>query len=187
MAKIIELNWQGPFRLGDAFPAQDVSGVYLWTVPVEGADLVHYVGEAGAIVSRWSDHHAFTLGGRYVIYDPELLRSGTELKVLYGDKGYAANMVEFTETVTRAAYENARICCRFLAVVDGDKSLRRTVESAILSTLRNGPAVDARLLSNSGLSITAANAVKIRCRSSWPAGVRVVGFPNELEYGQRIE
>jgi hypothetical protein len=173
--------------LGDSFPPQDVSGVYVWTVPVEGAYFVHYVGESPAIVNRWSDHQRDTLGGRSVIYDPDLLRGGIELKALYGDKGYATNLFEFTEVVARSAYENARICSRFLAVVDGVQRVRRSVESAIISALRNDSTNAARLLSNKGVSIDSANAVKIRCRSSWPTGIRVVGVPNEIEYGQNAE
>ena len=117
--RAIELNWEGPFKLGESLapqiPKTDFSGVYLSTIPVDGEELIHYVGEAGGVVSRWSDHLVYTLGGRYVIYDADVLRRGVMEAPIYGDKGYTTNLIQLTAEKVRKAYEYASSCNVFWA------------------------------------------------------------------------
>jgi hypothetical protein len=186
MANEIHLNWNGPYRFveGTADLPSDEAGVYFFAVPVNGEYLPHYIGEAGKVVSRWSDHLLNLLGGRYRVFDPDLLCRGEGLRELYRDEGGPTNLTKFSGEVARAAFEYARATPCFCALFQSDSALRECVESGIIQAVgQSGPA--GRLLVNHAVSRLPPNACKVRWRSTWPAGIRVAGIPDVFEYGQR--
>lgn len=185
MTQEIGLNWQGPFRFGvskeEDLPPNE-AGVYVWTVPIGDEFLLAYVGECGGIVSRWSDHVCYLLGGFYQVYDVELLRSGKELRTIYERKNEKTNLLNFSRQFVEAAWENAVTYDLFWALFPSDRRLRMAVESAIHSSLANRP--EGRLIQNGRISVYSENALKVRCSMKWPEGISIAGLPNELEYGE---
>ena len=172
MVNEILLNWRGPYRFVEGNAADlppDEPGVYVFAVAVAGEYLVHYVGEAGAMVTRWSDHLCQQLGGRYKVFDPNLLRKGESL-ILYNDEGGATNMVAFSGSLAQTAYEYARTTLLFCASFPSKSPLRKSVESGIIESVRRSGHAG-RLLSNKGVSRSPDTAPRVVCTSSWPAGM----------------
>lgn len=185
MSLHIDLVWRGPFRFGvgnerDLPP--DESGVYIWAVPTHETRLLTYVGESQRLRSRWAEHVSWQLGGRYKIYDPISLRSGSGLNVVYEEKTAESLLLDFTESMQRAAWDNLVCCECYWATFDGDRALRRSVESAIHFPLRGKP--EGRLIQNGSLSVGPLAARKVHCVLNWPDGIAIAGLPSILDYGQ---
>lgn len=186
-AREIQLCWRGPFLFGksgaDALPPNE-PGVYAWTIPTPQGHLLSYVGESAVILSRWDEHVRMTLGGDYQIYDPELLKSGTDLVTIYGNGNLGARLLTFTREIAAAAWENLAAFELFWALLPADfpreRTWRMAVESAILSAVAPP---DDRLICTR-LSVRSQNAWKIRCYSTWPSGVRILGLNDCVEYGE---
>lgn len=187
----IELVWEGPFQFGTS-SFQDVpneAAVYVWTVEVEDKHFVVYVGESSRLLSRWSDHLWWLLGGQYQVYDSEKLRRG-EIETIYGFKGAAEHLTNFTGDFARAAFENAQIYRLWYALLPSpefaNRSNRMTVESAIHAQLASFPEL-ANKITNGRRSVLSRNASKIQCVNRWPDGINVAGLSSgqPFQYGER--
>ena len=193
MAQEIRLDWQGPCPFvggNEADLPHDVHGVYLFVVRVGVEYLVHYVGQAGKMVSRWSEHLCNLLGGRCRVYDPNLLCKGEYHEPLYADRGGATNLLAFSSSVARTAYEYARATPLFYASFPEsgdkteDKTVRKSVESGIIDAVQHSDNNAGRLLSNGGVSLSPCNAYRVVCTSKWPTGIRVAGIREVFRYGE---
>lgn len=176
------LTFSGPYRFTEATNLpESKSGVYLWTIPIDEGYLVAYVGEAIDMCHRFSEHMMWQLGGGYEIYDVDELRSGQGLTKVYGNNGPSAKLNEFTKDISDTAWENLKSYCCFWAEVSGDKKTRQSVESALITSVRQSE--HSRLLQNAKLSVKDHNAVELNCKLNWPDRVTVLGVPQTLEYG----
>src|SRR3569833_2176616 len=100
MATNVELNWAGPLRFGESSfdRVPDRPAVYLWTLNVEGKHYVAYVGESSCVLSRWSEHLWWHMGGRYEIYNPAKLGQGVmDRPPLYQYTNPAHHLTNFTQ------------------------------------------------------------------------------------------
>lgn len=171
-----------PLPLWSKLGGGNDAGVYVWTIPTEQGHLLAYVGESSALVNRWHEHIRGQLGGYYQVYDPQLLRRGEGLKKLYECKNEQTPLVEFTKEIAQFAWENATAYDWYWALFPSDQNLRRAVESAILDAVIGTP--DGRLVTTNR-SVLSANASRVRCVSTWPDGVRVLGLREVVEYGEK--
>src|SRR5262249_48703078 len=81
------LEWQGPFSwvttsnapcvLDPGLPIGALPGVYLWTVPYDGGNLIYYVGQTATPLRKRlaSERRKLECGYDY-LPDPELLKQG---------------------------------------------------------------------------------------------------------------
>jgi hypothetical protein len=114
MTESMEVEIHGPFSwltgLDHACifesPVANFSGVYLWSVPYEGAEMVYYVGETGrSFRDRLKEHLASYLAGLYRVWEPELFARGEKRLVWDGmwRRGEEVRMGDFLARHTELA------------------------------------------------------------------------------------
>ena len=90
---VIELKWEGPVSFnrvakGIGIPdAFNGSGIYIWTIQVNGRHVAYYVGETGRPVrDRTIEHYKCYVHGEYRIFDPINFREGVKKQPpMWGD------------------------------------------------------------------------------------------------------
>ncbi len=81
----IEIDIVGPYsfvgnsNIPSVFesPFKDSKGVYMWTVPFQGSELIYFIGETGrSFHRRLFEHLQCTFSGVYCINDPAKMLKG---------------------------------------------------------------------------------------------------------------
>lgn len=145
---LIDAKVEGPLHWLDepsifSHPLGCKKGVYIWTVPVGGRAIVHYVGMTDASFAyRMKQHRKDYLSGMYFIYDPATMREG-ELKEVWrgmATPGQGARKPEFlarSEVLTALVNETLQMMLIWLVPLDvGDRAIKR-IEGAIARHLRS--------------------------------------------------
>lgn len=154
----ITLRWEGPYAFWPQDGLQwfhDVEslsqpGIYLWTVPFHGGDLIDYVGEANEVKGRLLEHLNWFMTGRYVYYDLEKLKSGQKDTVYFPNQW--SDFMKNFENHSHALRGQLELIRVYFACPSSDKSLLRQIESRIIQSLRDAEGDVANFLSNQRLT-----------------------------------
>lgn len=151
----LELQWRGPFRfvgigsdvIFNRLEAK-LGGVYLWTIPLEGQYLTHYVGQTGGFAKRFRESEQWYRGGLQKIYDSGEFAMGI-LKKPYLMEGYygrdpkikSARKVEFTRRAKELEphLQKMKSLIHFFVAPVEEKRLRERIEAAIYYRLSGSP------------------------------------------------
>lgn len=192
---VVSLLWEGPLlfgRLQDASPSEamppDRSGIYLWTIPTEAGRVVSWVGEADNLRKKLLEHSYEILGGRHVLYDPEKLRSGAGLDILYEADLLAGNweyVVRFAE-LSEVAVANLQSYEMLWSELDGGRAFRQCVVSALIGAARVDGAGSGRVLQRSVVPVGRFMMVPITVRSRFPPTLEVPAFEEPVQYGEPL-
>jgi hypothetical protein len=182
----IHLNWQGPFSLGSSagrsrFDPPSSPGVYLWTVAPNEGQRISYIGQAANINERMYQHIFWTLGGAYCLYDRQHLVEGNPPVPVYepGLPNLISTFLNDFNRFSAIAIENAIGYNFFWAILDTDTSIRRAVESALITRARERE----EPIQNMRLSRNSANSPHVVITSLFSDGVKVEALSGEIEYG----
>lgn len=94
--EIVDLAFSGPFAWLPGgpvpslceVPVGDSQGLYVWTVPTPGGELIYYVGETGrSFARRMQEHLSEQLSGRYRLYEPGVFVQGQKMLLWRGVYG----------------------------------------------------------------------------------------------------
>ncbi len=145
-----ELKFHGPYTicteendvLHDCPYASD-EGIYLWVVGLNsGSYRISYIGETGvSFYKRTKDHLIQTLGGNYLICDPEAMVHGRNEILWKGlwRKGTRDKLPEFLsryESLAPKIKKSILIQDLFVAPVKIDRRLRQRIEGALAFAIR---------------------------------------------------
>lgn len=125
-------------------PISKGKGIYLWTVPVNGIEYIHYVGQTGRSFGiRFKEHFRDQISGLYNIYDPLKLQQGIIHKLWNGlsfkgssNRDIEEYLLKWNELVSYSK-EYLKFSHLFFAPCDEDKRIRIRIESAIAVYLRS--------------------------------------------------
>lgn len=149
-----ELEWCGPYKWYGTeddciFTRSEAkeSGIYLWTIPFKKQHLTYYVGETGkSFASRHTWHARNYMHGLYRVYDPDQFGKGMKILVWGGmwkpGKRDPRFMLEFLNRYSKFSsviYEFLGKLRIFLAPLDADRRVRKRIEAAIATPLREQP------------------------------------------------
>jgi hypothetical protein len=141
----VEITFSGPFAW---LPGQTVEclssaaagasqGVYIWTMPTPGGELVYYVGETRrTFARRMEEHLSEQLSGRYRLYEPSAFARGEKQLLwrgVYGP-GSERNLAGFVQQLSTLAPALVRFVneMRFhVAPTTCSDRVRRRIEAAI--------------------------------------------------------
>jgi hypothetical protein len=148
----IHLQFYGPFILcgndGSLLYKEEISqraGIYLWSVNIDDGFLVDYIGETGQSFSqRMKDHMIQCLGGNYRIWEPLLFSQGKKELIWNGlwKKEVRDCMPDFVDNYIELApkiKEYLELIRVFVAPFETTTRIRRRIEGAIASSLREQP------------------------------------------------
>jgi hypothetical protein len=143
------IHFHGPYPLCSAerdvlagCPHARVAGVYLWAVPTsEHGLVVDYVGETStSFYGRTKEHVIQTLGGNYLVLDPDAMLRGKR-EVVWAGLWRAGTRDQLPAFFARLG-DLAPIVRRYLllhhvlvAPLAGDRRLRQRIEAAIATTV----------------------------------------------------
>lgn len=142
----LEIDIGGPYSfVGDSnipsvfeSPFKDSKGIYLWTVPYKGSELIYFLGETGRSFNRrLFEHLQCTFSGVYGIRDPSKMLQGERVWVWKGT-GRGEKLQEFLinfEKHSKEAIDFIRIFHIYLLSFDCDQNLRKRIEGLIAQSL----------------------------------------------------
>jgi len=154
----IELLWSGPFvfvpqpSLECVFDQTDTSqaGLYLWTVEIDDAYLINYVGETGRdLWSRLVENVAWSFGGREgCVLNPQEFRKGRIVN--YATFSFSEFLADHRRlsSVILEVYQSYRV---FVAPTSVSNDQRKFIEAGIIRTLRESGGTIAEFLCNTRL------------------------------------
>ncbi|MBI5947001.1 MAG: GIY-YIG nuclease family protein [Chloroflexi bacterium] len=159
------------------------SGVYLWTITVDGEERPWYVGQTRqGFGTRMAQHFANFLSGAYATYDPAALARG-ENQLADGAvvDTWPETLPSFLENYERFApsiIALVRLINVHVAPLTGDRHLHDRVEGAIGRYYKSDPAL--RNFFTPGLKLPAAvpfdNPIRLLVSSEVP----IAGLPTEI-------
>ncbi|MGB8951719.1 MAG: hypothetical protein WCC06_03525 [Candidatus Aminicenantales bacterium] len=145
-------SWRGSAEAPSIFGATVArqSGIYMWTISVEGSELVYYVGETGRdFETRMLEHFREHCSGGYHIYSPSEFRHGMKIPLWPGrydpaERTTVADFVVKAPELWPAILDLINIYRFFLAPLQYDRRLRERIEGAIAAHLygQKGPVGD---------------------------------------------
>lgn len=139
----VAVHFDGPFSAFDGgidrcLFSEDIAvrnGIYLWTIPVDGEERVHYVGQTTqGFGTRLSQHLASVLSGQSPAYDLDALSAGEYRWALAYDKDWPESLPAFLRDYEKLAPHIAgfmRLTRFHVAALPADKVLLNRVEGAI--------------------------------------------------------
>ena len=150
MNKKQELEFHGPYTIcseeNDVLydcPYAIDEGIYLWVVRMSsGSYRVLYIGETGtSFYRRTKEHLIQTLGGNYLICDPEDMIRGRKNVIWKGlwRKGTRDKLPEFLshyESIAPKIKKFILIQKLFVAPIKIDRRFRQRIEGALASVIR---------------------------------------------------
>lgn len=181
----INVSFQGPFSAipdsGDrCLFTDDIasrSGVYLWTIPVDGQQRVLYVGQTlVGFGKRTRQHLAGFLSGEYTTWDLAALRAGT----LRRAEGAGSFLQDF-ETLAPHVIGVIRLMRFHCAPLEGDRHLHNRVETAVGNSFRTHAEPALRDLLWPGLKLPAVVPYDTPLRLVLSSEVPIAGLPTHLE------
>lgn len=187
------LDFRGPFSWPGASSAPSVfecdysesAGIYLWTVPIEDAYLVYYVGETGRSFSkRFAEHYAQHAAGFYHIYAPREFATGQKVMLWPGrhdvdQKRSVRECVEAFRSIATAISELSSLYRFFLAPSTAATGPRRRIESAIARTLYASPG-KAGSFQDKGVHYESSTPGDPPLRCSIASASRLIEVPAEI-------
>jgi hypothetical protein len=145
----VNLEFHGPFVWGRGdreqciydSPHADCPGVYLWTVPVAGGYVVHYVGQTSrSLGARLDDHRRMMLACEYRVYEPSAFRAGRLVLEWPGRFGEGRRPIrechDRCEHLLTTQVEVMRAIRFFIAPGAMDKRMLERIEAALASAFR---------------------------------------------------
>ena len=117
------------------------SGVYIWTIKHNDAELIYYVGETGRSFSiRMLEHFKEHMSGAYHLYQPDEFRHGGKVMVWPGrfDTERKTTIAEFLENYSilyQPIEELARLYRFFVAPLECERRLRERIEACLAKHL----------------------------------------------------
>lgn len=186
----ILLSWHGPFTLRAGAPnsvwigpLSARSGIYLWTVPVSGRFLIHWVGATGQPFWRRQHEHVEAFArGEYPIHRAMSLAAGRRDPIhrgLFGDpRQWAVRQQQFRNRKPKLEPELQRtlsLLAVFLAPLDAEPRVRQRIQTAIVNRVRRAGSLAAAVLETRGAPgdrLPAELPVRVTSRSrAWVLGV----------------
>ena len=128
-------SWCGRTAVPCVFEAEisRKMGIYLWTVHMDGSELIYYVGETGRdFGTRMLEHFREHCSGGYHIYTPPEFRRGVKIPLW-------TTIGEFLERASElwpAIVELAGVYRFFCAPLESDRRTRERIEAAIARHLQ---------------------------------------------------
>jgi len=154
MADSISLNALGPFSYltdGNEPYALDaaqakLSGIYLFTIPHNDKELVHYVGETGRQFSKRLREHLFCyMNGTYNVYDASTFAQGSldnriwKEMLFSGEARRAEDFIARHREIFPQLAQMLKTIRLWLIPIDIDSVIRKNIEAAIARALLREP------------------------------------------------
>ena len=190
----VDLSFQGPFAAVDDGGCRclftesiaDRSGIYVWTIEVDGAARPWYVGQTRRpFKQRMGEHLTKMLAGEYPPHDPEALRRGDSGRLC---KGAGALSWPLTIPVLLRNWEALapeimaviRLLRIHLAPLEGDAHLYDRVEGAIGRYYKSHPLPELSNFITPGLRLPAAIPGDRPMRLAATSEAPIAGLPVEI-------
>lgn len=140
-------SWQGLPGAPSIFESSvgRASGIYLWTVPQDGYELIYYVGETGrTFATRMQEHYKEHAAGFYHLNDADALTQGRRELVWpglwhVGERATPASCVRQFLKLAPLIAALSSMYRFYVAPVECPTRLRRRIEAAIASVLVGSP------------------------------------------------
>ena len=189
----VPVHFSGPFVAGNVFglrclftdPIARKTGVYLWTVNVDGLERVWYVGQTRVRFGiRTGQHLAAMLAGEYTTYDAADLARGKYRRVGEPRTGswpdsLPAFLQEY-ETLAPHVAGTIRLMRFHFAPLTGDAHLHDRIEGAIARVYKGHKDEALRNFLTPGLRVPAAIPFDKPLRLMLSSEVPIAGLPPEL-------
>lgn len=161
------------------------SGVYLWTINVNGKERPWYVGQTRrGFGQRMGEHLASFLSGQYTIYDPVALSRGEHRRAAGVVEGVwpqtLPSVLRNHETLMPNMTRLIRLIRFHLAPLVGDAHLHDRVEGAIGRYYQAHPDPELRDFFSPGLKLPAAIPGEKTIRLVLSSDVPLAGLPGEI-------
>ena len=145
----VELHFDGPYTFTPGerslfhAPCAQATGVYLWTFrqDVDGAHLIHYVGETLSFAKRHREHLIHVLSMNYGLFEPEKAQQGVS-EILWpglwrrrSADGPAECLAAYA-TLNEAVRRYLDALCVFFAPTSVETNLRKHIEGCVGWNLR---------------------------------------------------
>jgi hypothetical protein len=189
----LEVAFDGPFSVADDMgyrclfsdPIASKTGVYLWTVNVDGAERPWYVGQTRrGFGQRMAEHMTAFLSGQYPPQDAVKMAWGiNELAVGAAIGDWPQNLPAFLRNWERLipnVIAQIRLLKFHVAPLTGDGHLHDRVEGAIGRCLKAHVVPAIRDFFSPGLKLPSAIPGDRRLRLRLSAQVPIVGLPLEI-------
>jgi hypothetical protein len=150
------LNWLGPFKWYDKygrsiFQQKQINeyGLYMFTIKKKDGYLIHYIGETGrSFESRFTEHISCYLSGRYKIFAPDDFSNGDLKNVIWNVEKGEYKMNEFLlkhDFLCKDILKFLSVMELFLSPIEVSEGIRKRIEGAIATMLKENPAAKAFL------------------------------------------
>lgn len=155
----LPIHLLGPFKLFDEkqnfildHKLINQPGIYFWTVKIDDAHLINYVGiSSKSIKDRMLQHFKLFISGDYDIYETSALEKGILNKKYIPSEDYADYLKNIDENIN-SVLGNLRIFNFFYAPLQESKYLLEIIESEIITNIRESNDKTRSILSNYKLS-----------------------------------
>jgi len=189
----VHVHFHGPFSaveesgnrclFADAIAAR--TGVYLWTVNVEGKDRPWYVGQTRrGFGQRMGEHLAGFLSGQYTVFDAAALSRGENRRAVGTVNGmWPQTLPSFLrnyERLTPNIIGLIRLIQFHVAPLAGDGHLHDRVEGAIGHHYKTHPDIELRDFFSPGLRVPAAVPYDTPIRLVLSSEAPIAGLPTHL-------
>lgn len=150
---VVTVSFEGPFSWPGLPGAPSIfestsgrsAGIYLWTVPQDGYELIYYVGETGrSFATRMQEHYKEHAAGFYHLNDVAALMDGRREMVWPGlwhagerptPSSCVRHLLELSPLIA-ALNQTYRF---YVAPVECPRRVRRRIEAAIANVLAGSP------------------------------------------------
>jgi len=189
----LPVRFAGPFMAGIEpnsrclfeDPLARETGVYLWTVNIEGVDRVWYVGQTRVRFGiRMAQHLTAMLSGQYTTYDAAALSKGDHRRAGKERSGvWPATLPAFLQEYEALAPQIAatiRLMHFHLAPLSGDAHVYNRVEGAIARYYKKHPEATLKNFLTPGLRVPAAIPFDTPLRVLFSSEAPIAGLPPEL-------
>jgi len=189
----VNVHFHGPFSAvnnrGDRCLFRDDmatrSGIYLWTVPVDGHERVFYVGQTRrGFGQRTSEHLAGFLSGRYPTLDMDALSRGEFRHAEGAVSWWPSQLPTFLQNFEKLAPNvigTIRLMRFHCAPLAGDAHLHNRVEGAIADCLRKHEDPLLRNFLSPGLKVPSAIPFDAPLRLLFSSDVPIAGLPPQRD------